>query len=74
MVCHKFAKIYICRRGPRRQGHNAAAHGGRSRQESGPLAWYKHSVVPHEVRGLAPWATTLGPSAVGHDARVWLPI
>jgi hypothetical protein len=28
-----FAKIYICRRGPRRQGHNAVAHGGRSRQE-----------------------------------------
>jgi hypothetical protein len=52
---------------------------------SGPLAWDRHSVVPHGVRGLAPWATTLGPStvghggsrpasAVGHAARVWLPI
>jgi hypothetical protein len=24
---------YICRRGPRRQGHNVVAHGGRSRQQ-----------------------------------------
>jgi hypothetical protein len=52
---------------------------------SGPLVWDRHSVVPHGVRGLALWATALGPSnvghdssrpasAVGHDARVWLPI
>jgi hypothetical protein len=26
-----FAKKYICRRGPQRQGHNVVAHGGRSR-------------------------------------------
>jgi hypothetical protein len=28
-----FAKIYICYRGPRRQGHTVVAHGGRSCQE-----------------------------------------
>jgi hypothetical protein len=33
---------------------------------SGPLVWDRHSVVPHGVRGLAPWATALCPSAVGH--------
>jgi hypothetical protein len=34
MVSQKFCKnIYICRRGPWRQGHNAVAHGGRSRHE-----------------------------------------
>jgi hypothetical protein len=69
-----FAKIYICRRGTRRQGHNAVARGGRSRQE-----WAL------SVAGLAPQATVSGPSAaghggsrpasaVGHGARVWLPI
>jgi hypothetical protein len=52
---------------------------------SRPLVWDRHSVVPHGVMGLAPWATALGPSAVGHGgsrpasavghgARVWLPI
>jgi hypothetical protein len=28
-----FAKIYVCRRGPQRQGQNGVAHGGKSRQE-----------------------------------------
>jgi hypothetical protein len=52
---------------------------------SGPLVWDRHSVVPHGVRSLAPWATALCPRAmghggsrparaVGHGARVWLPI
>jgi hypothetical protein len=53
------AKIYICRRGPQREGLNAVAHGGRSRQE-----WARspnatgHDVVPDAVgrgvRGLTP--------------------
>jgi hypothetical protein len=33
---------------------------------SGPLAWDRHSVVPHDARVLASWATALGPSVVGH--------
>jgi hypothetical protein len=79
-----FAKIYICRRGPRRQGHNIVAPGGRSRQEWA-LAWPRRSTQCHGVRGLAPWATASGPSAmahggsrppntVAHGARVQLPI
>jgi hypothetical protein len=56
MVRHKFAKIYICRRGLRHQGHNAVANGGRSRQE------WAHTVnaAGHSVMYMTPRATTLG--------------
>jgi hypothetical protein len=51
-----FAKIYICRRGPRRQGHNLMTHGGRSRQE-----WaYTLNAAGHGVTYVTPWATALG--------------
>jgi hypothetical protein len=64
MLRHKFCKtIHLL---PQLTAVGAA----RSR----PLAWDRHSVVPHSVRDLASWATALGPSVVGHDARVWLPI
>jgi hypothetical protein len=33
---------------------------------SRPLVWDRHSVVPHGIRGIAPWAMALCPSAVGH--------
>jgi hypothetical protein len=49
-------KIYICRCGPRRQGHNAVARGGRSRQE-----WaHTLNAAAHGVTYLTPRATTLG--------------
>jgi hypothetical protein len=52
---------------------------------SGSLVWDRHSAVPHGVRGLTLWVAALCPSAVGQggsrpgsamgrDARVWLPI
>jgi hypothetical protein len=51
-----FAKIYICRRGPRRQGHNAVARGGRSRQE-----WaHTLNVVGHGVTYLTQRVMALG--------------
>jgi hypothetical protein len=85
---HDFAKIY----GPSEISQNYTSatmtHGVRDimrwstavgAASSGPLVW--DSVVPHKVRGLATWATTLCLSAVGlggsrtastvgHDARV----
>jgi hypothetical protein len=33
---------------------------------SGPLVWDRQSTVPHCVRGIASWATTLCPSVVVH--------
>jgi hypothetical protein len=33
MVRRNFTELYICRRGPRRQGHNVVAYGGRSHQQ-----------------------------------------
>jgi hypothetical protein len=51
-----FAKIYMYRSGPRRQVHNAAAHGERSRQE-----WAQTlNAAGHDVTFLTPWATALG--------------
>jgi hypothetical protein len=52
---------------------------------SGPLVWDRHSVVTHGVRSITSWATALcssamghggsrPASAVGHGARIWLPI
>jgi hypothetical protein len=52
---------------------------------SGPLAWPRPSALRHDVSGLASWATAPGSSAmayggsrpasaVGHSARVQLPI
>jgi hypothetical protein len=38
---------------------------------SGPLVWDRHSAVPHGVRGLAPWATALCPSDVGHGGSLY---
>jgi hypothetical protein len=37
---------------------------------SGPLAWDRHSVVTHDVRNMALWATTLCPSVVGHGGNM----
>jgi hypothetical protein len=63
-----FAKLYICRRGPRRQGHNTVAHGVRDitpwptavgAASSGPLVWDKHSAVAHDVRSIGSWAMAL---------------
>jgi hypothetical protein len=79
-----FAKIYIWRCGPRRQGHNVVGRGARCRQEWA-LTWPRPSTVSRDVRGLTPWAAASGlsatahggsrpPSAVGHDARVPTPI
>jgi hypothetical protein len=66
MVCHKFcknicsvtnfAKIYICRREPRRQGHNVVTHGVRSRHE-----WALNpKATGHGVMSLTPWPAALG--------------
>jgi hypothetical protein len=66
MVRNKFCKKYISA---------AVGHGVRDitswptavgAVSSGPLVWDGYSVVPHGVRGLALWAMTLGPRAVGH--------
>jgi hypothetical protein len=84
MVRHKFSKIYIWLRGPRRQGHNAMGCGARCRQEW-PLVWPRRSALRRGVRGLAPRATTSGlsamalggsrpPNVVGRGARVPKPI
>jgi hypothetical protein len=61
-----FAELYICRRGPQRQGPTAARHGGRGR---GPLA-RAHTAVGHDVRSL-----TLCGTAVGayRQAATWPP-
>jgi hypothetical protein len=51
-----FAKIYICRHGPRRQGHNVVAHGGKSHQE-----WaLSPNATGHGVTSLTPWPAALG--------------
>jgi hypothetical protein len=34
---------------------------------SGPLVWPRRGALRHVIRGLAPWATTSDPSAMGHD-------
>jgi hypothetical protein len=50
------AKIYIWRRGPRRQGHNAAGHGARCRQE-----WaLSRNAKGHDVKSLSPLPAALG--------------
>jgi hypothetical protein len=72
---HDFAKIY----GPPEilQNYTSAAMAYSVRDitpwptvvgaaSNGPLVWDRHSAVPHGVRGLAPWATALCPSAMGH--------
>jgi hypothetical protein len=63
MVRYKFRKIYICRRGSRRQGLNAETNSVRSRQEWA-LSVAQTCAQRHGVRGLAPWPVALGPSAV----------
>jgi hypothetical protein len=58
-------KLYICRRGQLRQGHNAVALDGRSRQEwARILNSQGHNVVTHDGRSRQEWARTL--NAVGH--------
>jgi hypothetical protein len=52
-------KIYTCRRGPQRQGHNVVAHGGRSHQE------WALSVAQTWRR--TPWRQE--PSVAGHGVR-----
>jgi hypothetical protein len=50
------AKIYICRRGPRHQGLNAAAHSVRSHQE-----WAQRpNTKGHDVISLTLWPAALG--------------
>jgi hypothetical protein len=34
---------------------------------SWPLAWPRRGAPRHDVRGLVPWATASGPSAMGHS-------
>jgi hypothetical protein len=70
-----FAKLYICRRGPRRQGHNVVAHGVRDitswptvgAASSGPLVLDRHSAVAHDVRSIAP-CYVLAPWALRQQA------
>jgi hypothetical protein len=51
-----FAKLYLCLNGPRRQGHNAVVHDGRSRQQ-----WARRSYRYGPRRKvLTPWAMALG--------------
>jgi hypothetical protein len=93
-IYHDFAKIYSPPEVLQNYTSAAVTHGARDitpwptavgAAGSRPLVCDKHSVVPYGVRGLASWATTLCPSAmghgdsrpastVGHGARFWLPI
>jgi hypothetical protein len=50
------AKIYIWRRGPWRQGHNAVGRGARCQQE-----WaLSRNAKGHDVKSLTPWSAKLG--------------
>jgi hypothetical protein len=94
LIYHDFAKIYGLAQILQKYTFGVVAHGVRDimswaealgAARSGPLAWPRRSAQRRGVRGLAPWATTSGlsamahgvsrpPSAVGHDARVPTPI
>jgi hypothetical protein len=57
------AKMYVYRRGSRRQGLNVVAHGVRSRQEWA-LAWPR-GAKRHGVRGPTPWPAAAALAGTG---------
>jgi hypothetical protein len=63
MAVTNLAKMYIYRRGSRRQGLNAVAHGVRSRQEWA-LAWPR-GAKRHGVRGPTPWPAAAALAGTG---------
>jgi hypothetical protein len=72
---HNFAKIYGQPEILQKYISAVVAHGVRDimpwppavgAARSGCIVWDRHRAVPHDVRGLASWATALCPSTMGH--------